>query len=131
MDGQNMAKAVILAAGKGTRMKSDKSKVLHEIFNKPLLSYVIDAAEQSGEIDFSYIIVGHQAEAVKEFCETSYPKTTATRLQMPQLGTGHAVSFVLEDLKDFSGDVVILCGDTPLIKAETIKILDINIPQTK
>lgn len=115
------AKAVILAAGKGTRMKSDKSKVLHEIFNKPLLGYVIDAAQNSGVIDFSYIIVGHQAEAVSEFCKTVYPQTTATRLQMPQLGTGHAISFVVDDLKDFDGEVVILCGDTPLIKSDTLQ----------
>jgi len=115
------AKAVILAAGKGTRMKSDKSKVLHEIFNKPLLGYVIDAAQNSGVIDFSYVIVGHQAEAVSEFCKKTYPETTATRLQMPQLGTGHAISFVVDDLKDFDGEVVILCGDTPLIKAETLQ----------
>ncbi len=115
------AKAVILAAGKGTRMKSDKSKVLHEIFNKPLLGYVIDATEKSGVIDFSYVIVGHQAESVSEFCKKTYPKTTETRLQMPQLGTGHAISFVVDDLKSFDGEVVILCGDTPLIKAETLQ----------
>ncbi|MBQ2872038.1 bifunctional N-acetylglucosamine-1-phosphate uridyltransferase/glucosamine-1-phosphate acetyltransferase [bacterium] len=118
---QKAVKAVILAAGKGTRMKSDKSKVLHEIFNKPLLGYVLDATEKSGIIDFSYVIVGHQAESVSEFCKKEYPRTTATRLQMPQLGTGHAISFVCEDLKDFDGEVVILCGDTPLIKAETLQ----------
>ena len=118
---QKMAKAVILAAGKGTRMKSEKSKVLHEIFNKTLLGYVIDSAQNSEVIDFSYVIVGHQAEAVSEFCQKNYPQTTTTRLQMPQLGTGHAISFVCNDLKDFDGDVVILCGDTPLIKAETLK----------
>ena len=118
---QTMAKAVILAAGKGTRMKSEKSKVLHEIFNKTLLGYVIDATQDSQVIDFSYVIVGHQAEAVSEFCSKNYPQNTTTRLQMPQLGTGHAISFVCDDLKDFDGEVVILCGDTPLIKAETIK----------
>ena len=118
---QKMAKAVILAAGKGTRMKSEKSKILHEIFNKTLLGYVIDATEYSGVIDFSYVIVGHQAEAVSAFCQKNYPQTTTTRLQMPQLGTGHAISFVCDDLKDFDGEVVILCGDTPLIKAETLK----------
>ena len=117
----NKAKAVILAAGKGTRMKSDKSKVLHEIFNKPLLQYVLEAVENSGLIDFSYVIVGHQAEAVSEFCKSKFEKKSTTRLQEPQLGTGHAVSFVLDDLKDFDGNVVILCGDTPLIKPETIK----------
>lgn len=121
MSTDKMAKAVILAAGKGTRMKSDKSKVLHEIFNKPLLGYVLDAVNQSDMIDFSYVIVGHQAQAVSEFCKTHYPQTTTTRLQEPQLGTGHAVSFVVNDLKNYKGEVIILCGDTPLIKPETLK----------
>ena len=89
MNTNKSAKAVILAAGKGTRMKSDKSKVLHEIFNKPLLGYVLDAVEKSDMIDFSYVIVGHQAAAVSEFCKTNYPENTVTRLQEPQLGTGH------------------------------------------
>lgn len=116
-----MAKAVILAAGKGTRMKSEKSKVLHEIFNKPILGYIIDAVKKSNVIDFSYVIVGHCAQEVSSFCSKVYPEFTASRLQQPQLGTGHAVSFVLDDLKDYEGEVVILCGDTPLIKADTIE----------
>lgn len=115
------AKAVILAAGKGTRMKSDKPKVLHEIFNKPLLGYVVDAAQNSNLIDFSYIIVGHCAEEVQDFCQKYYPQTTTCKLQSPQLGTGHAVSFVIEDLKDYKGEVVVLYGDTPLIKAKTLE----------
>lgn len=115
------AKAIILAAGRGTRMKSEKSKVLHEIFGKPLLGYVLDAVSGSGSVDFSYVISGHKADEVKAFCQKNYPASTATRLQNPQLGTGHAVSFVLEDLKDFDGEVIILCGDTPLIQASTIK----------
>jgi bifunctional UDP-N-acetylglucosamine pyrophosphorylase/glucosamine-1-phosphate N-acetyltransferase len=112
--------AVILAAGKGTRMKSDKSKVLHEIFGKTLLGYVIDAVNKTEIIEKSYIIVGHQAETVTDFVNKNYTNAQ-TVLQSPQLGTGHAVSMVCPNLENFDGEVVILCGDTPLINAETLK----------
>lgn len=111
--------AVILAAGKGTRMKSDLSKVLHKIFDKTLLGYVIDAVNKTGLVKESYAIVGHQAEAVEKFVNENYTNAK-TVLQMPQLGTGDAVSKICPFLKDFNGDVIILCGDTPLVCAETI-----------
>ena len=114
--------AVILAAGKGTRMKSDKPKVLHEIFGKTLLGYVLDAVNKTGLIDKSYAIVGHKAEDVTAFIEKNY-ENASTVLQSPQLGTGHAVSMVCPQLEDFDGEVLILCGDTPLITDETIKKL--------
>ena len=113
-------KSVILAAGKGTRMKSDLSKVLHKIFDKTMLGYVLDAAEGTGYVDKSYVIVGHQAEAVTDFVNCNY-KSAKTVLQAPQLGTGHAVSMVCSEIEDFDGEVIILCGDTPLIQAETLK----------
>lgn len=113
-------KAVILAAGKGTRMKSDLSKVLHKIFDKTLLGYVIDAVNKTELIDHSFVIVGHQAEAVEKFVKDNYDNAS-TVLQTPQLGTGHAVSMVCPQLEDFEGEVVILCGDTPLITEETLK----------
>lgn len=112
--------AIILAAGKGTRMKSDLSKVLHKIFDKTLLGYVVDAVNETGLIEHSHIIVGHQADSVTEFINTKY-KNASTTLQSPQLGTGHAVSMVCPKLEDFNGEVLILCGDTPLITAETLK----------
>lgn len=115
-----MLKSIILAAGKGTRMKSEKPKVLHEIFNKSLLSYVIDAVNNTGLADENIVIVGHQAEKVEEYIKTNY-KNTKTVLQSPQLGTGHAVSMALPLLEDYEGEVIILCGDTPLITSETIK----------
>ena len=115
-----MVKSVILAAGKGTRMKSDKPKVLHEIFNKTLLGYVIDAVNNTGLADENYIIVGHQAEKVEEYIKTNYTNSK-TVLQTPQLGTGHAVSMVCPYLQDFDGEVIILCGDTPLITSDTLK----------
>ncbi|MBQ9688098.1 bifunctional N-acetylglucosamine-1-phosphate uridyltransferase/glucosamine-1-phosphate acetyltransferase [bacterium] len=117
---ENKINAVILAAGKGTRMKSDKSKVLHEIMGKPLLGYVLDAIKKTEIIEKSYVIVGHQAESVETYVKNTYENAQAV-LQTPQLGTGHAVSMVCPYMEDFKGEVVILCGDTPLVTAETLK----------
>ena len=114
-----MIKSIILAAGKGTRMKSETPKVLHKIFDKTLLGYVLDAVNKTGFIDENFVIVGHQAEKVEEYINANY-KNTKTVLQTPQLGTGHAVSMVLPYLNDFKGEVIILCGDTPLITNETL-----------
>ena len=115
-----MIKSIILAAGKGTRMKSDIPKVLHTIFDKTLVGYVIDAVNNTGLADENFVIVGHQAERVEEYINENYDNAKCV-LQSPQLGTGHAVSMALPYLKDFDGEVIILCGDTPLITSETIK----------
>ncbi len=111
-------KSIILAAGKGTRMKSDLPKVLHEIMGKPLLGYVLDNVKNI--TDEAFVIVGHQAEAVEKFVSQKY-KNTKTVLQTPQLGTGHAVSMVCPYLNDFDGEVIILCGDSPLITEKTLR----------
>ena len=111
-------KSIILAAGKGTRMKSDLPKVLHEIMAKPLLGYVLDNVKNIA--DESFVIVGHQAEAVEKFVNQNY-SNVKTVLQSPQLGTGHAVSMVCPHLVDFDGEVVILCGDSPLITEKTLR----------
>lgn len=115
-----MLKSIILAAGKGTRMKSQIPKVLHKIFDKTLLGYVIDAVNDTGFADENLVIVGHQSEKVEEFVRENY-SNAKTILQSPQLGTGHAVSMAIPHLKDFDGEIIILCGDTPLITSETIK----------
>ena len=65
-------KSIILAAGKGTRMKSEKSKVLHTIFNKELLGYVLDPVNNTGMAEENFVIVGHQSEAVEEFVKNNY-----------------------------------------------------------
>ncbi len=114
----NSIKAVILAAGKGTRMKSETPKVLHKIFNKPLLGYVLDNIKNI--VDESFVIVGHKAEQVSKYVSENY-SFAKTILQTPQLGTGHAVSMACRDLENFKGQVIILCGDTPLITESTIK----------
>lgn len=111
-------KTVILAAGKGTRMKSDTIKVLHKIFGKTILGYVLDSVKNIAEQ--SIVIVGHDAEKVTEFVEKNY-SNAQTVLQSPQLGTGHAVSMACPKLENFNGQVVILNGDIPLITAKTIK----------
>ncbi len=115
-----MFKSIILAAGKGTRMKSETPKVLHTIFNKTLLGYVLDAVNDTGLADENFVIVGHQAEKVAEFVKDNYDNAN-TILQEPQLGTGHAVSMALPFLENYDGEIVILCGDTPLIQSETIR----------
>lgn len=114
-------KAIILAAGKGSRMKSDKPKVLHEIFSKPLLGWVIDSISQidSENEAQSIVVVGHGADEVKTYLQKNYP-TSKTVIQEQQLGTGHAVSMALDELKDFCGTVLITCGDTPLLKSNTM-----------
>lgn len=113
-------KSIILAAGKGTRMKSEMPKVLHSIFNKPLLGYVLDAVNNINCTDESFVIVGHGAEKVENFVK-SYCDNAKCILQSPQLGTGDAVNKAAPYLKDFDGYVIVVCGDTPLITSETIQ----------
>ena len=112
-------KSIILAAGKGTRMKSETPKVLHKIFNKELLGYVIDAVNNTGLARENYVIVGHCAKQVEDYVSQNY-ENAKCKLQSPQLGTGHAAFQAYEDLKGFDGEVLILCGDTPLITSETL-----------
>ncbi len=111
--------ALILAAGKGTRMKSDMAKVLHVLCGKPLLYYSLQAACDAGA-QKKVVIVGHQADKVRE----AFPDPDLIFVdQMPQLGTGHAVMQAGPVLKDYQGLTVILCGDVPLLKPETIRSL--------
>jgi bifunctional UDP-N-acetylglucosamine pyrophosphorylase/glucosamine-1-phosphate N-acetyltransferase len=112
--------AVILAAGKGTRMKSDKAKVLHELFFKPMLHHVLDTVSAT-DVAHLAVIVGHQRERVLaslEEAEVSYNFTPV--VQEEQLGTGHAV-LCAESACTSSDLVMILCGDTPLIRPETLQ----------
>ncbi len=111
----NCKTAVILAAGAGTRMKSDKPKVLHEVCGRPMVSHVISQAEKAGAENI-IAVVGHGAEQVKEnLADTG----VIFALQAEQLGTGHAVMQAADDIPE-EGDVFVLCGDTPLITADTL-----------
>jgi bifunctional UDP-N-acetylglucosamine pyrophosphorylase/glucosamine-1-phosphate N-acetyltransferase len=108
---------VILAAGKGTRMKSDKAKVLHEVFFAPMIHHVLTAVQ--GVQPFkSVVIVGHQREAVIEVVQGFASECV---VQEEQLGTGHAVLCAESAINHQDGVVMVLCGDTPLIKTETLQ----------
>lgn len=110
-------KAIILAAGKGTRMKSELPKVLHEIHGRCLVEYVIDAARAAGAEEIC-LVVGHKAELVKE----RIGDQVLYALQAEQLGTGHAVKCAADFIGE-DGDTMILCGDTPIITGATLKEL--------
>lgn len=115
--------SVILAAGKGTRMQSDVPKVLHVLKGQPLLRHVIDLTNELG-IDKKIMIVGYGRDQVLEYAEQF---TVDFAVQEPQLGTGHAVMQAEAALKDFEGDVLVLYGDVPLLRAATIKnMLDLH-----
>jgi bifunctional UDP-N-acetylglucosamine pyrophosphorylase / glucosamine-1-phosphate N-acetyltransferase len=109
--------ALILAAGKGTRMKSHLCKVLHPIAGRPMILYVTDSVREAG-FNVVVTVVGHQAEEVKK---TLAAEGTAFAFQEPQLGTGHAVASARNLLEDFQGDIFVLCGDIPLLRPDTIR----------
>src|SRR5690606_2477779 len=113
-----MLDILVLAAGKGTRMRSDLPKVLHPIGGKPLVKHVLETARQVGG-DRIMVIVGHGAELVEERMAAS---DVSFVLQAQQLGTGHAVQQALSQLRD-DATVLILYGDVPLTRAETLKKL--------
>ena len=106
---------VILAAGKGTRMKSKLPKVLHKAAGKPMLQHVLDAAKGAGA-KRNIVVVGFGGEMVKE----AMGDQAEFVVQAEQLGTGHAVRQTEALLKDEQGTVVVLCGDTPLVTADLI-----------
>lgn len=108
---------IILAAGQGTRMQSNKAKVLHEIAGRPMILYVVDAARKiaGGNV---IVVIGHQAQKVRDVISDSTQVHFV--YQEKQLGTGHAVQCAVPSLPDSCDEVVILCGDVPLIRAETI-----------
>lgn len=107
---------IVLAAGKGTRMKSKQYKVLHKVCGKPMIEHVIGVLNESG-VNEIVTIVGYGAEAVKEHVgnRTSYA------LQEEQLGTGHAVRQAEKLLTGKKGTTIVICGDTPLVTAESIQ----------
>jgi bifunctional UDP-N-acetylglucosamine pyrophosphorylase/glucosamine-1-phosphate N-acetyltransferase len=121
-EGQKIA-AVVLAAGKGTRMKSDRAKVLHEACGRPIAFFPIRAALA---LDCApvVVVVGHQADEVQAGLTKQFPGAPlAFALQKEQLGTAHAVLCAEEALKGFTGSVLILAADVPLIRAETLQKL--------
>ena len=114
----NNVAVVILAAGLGTRMKSNKAKVLHEIQGRPMILYVVETAREIAGDDV-VLVVGNQARKVREV--VSQTAALQFAYQEKQLGTGHAVLCALPHIPSHCDQVIILCGDVPLILPETIK----------
>ncbi|MEO1252622.1 MAG: bifunctional UDP-N-acetylglucosamine diphosphorylase/glucosamine-1-phosphate N-acetyltransferase GlmU [Pseudomonadota bacterium] len=113
--------AIILAAGKGSRMASDKPKVMHEIGARPMLAHVIDAAQRLNPERLA-LVIGDGGEAIAE-CARSSAGDIAVAVQSPPMGTGDAVRQAMPALDGFSGVVLVLYADTPLITAETLRAL--------
>jgi bifunctional UDP-N-acetylglucosamine pyrophosphorylase/glucosamine-1-phosphate N-acetyltransferase len=112
---------VILAAGKGTRMQSDLPKVLHQVAGAPLLVHAMRAG-QAFEPERTVVVAGHGADLVTAAAQDYDPEAQVV-LQTEQLGTGHAVLQAREALEGFEGDVIVLYGDTPFIRPETLEAM--------
>lgn len=107
--------AIVLAAGKGTRMKSQKPKVVHEVLYKPMINHVVDELKLLG-VDETIVVVGHEANQVEAIVDD-----VTFVYQKEQLGTGHAVLQAKDVLKDKEGMTLVLNGDAPLIRKETLQ----------
>lgn len=114
--------AIVLAAGQGKRMKSEKAKVLHEVCGQPMIRYVVNAARAAGAKTI-VIVVGHAAEQIREYFNDEPDIVFA--MQTEQLGTGHAVKICREVLADYQGPALVLVGDEPLLRPEPlVNLLD-------
>ncbi len=112
-------KSIVMGAGKGTRMKSDLAKVLHPVAGRPMVLWALDALEQAGCAE-TVVVVGHQADAVRAVL----PDGVGSALQAEQLGTGHAAMIGLAGLSvDPSDDIIVMPGDMPLVKGQTLREL--------
>lgn len=109
--------AIILAAGQGTRMKSEKHKVLHPIAGKPMLHHLLDTVDSIG-VERTVVVVGARREQIETSVEG---RNISVAVQEDQLGTGHAVAQAHDALKGFAGDVLILYGDVPMVSAQTME----------
>ena len=118
------ATAIVLAAGEGTRMKSNHAKVSHKILGKPMIRWVVDATIAAG-CERVVVVVGSHADEVRAILDEAYaagPVTVETVEQTERLGTGHAVRVTLEAAGICEGPVVVLNGDLPLIQADTVRM---------
>ena len=110
---------IILAAGKGTRMRSDLAKVLHPVCGEPMVYYSVNLARKIGSA-MIVLVVGHQAEVIQEKMRGN---DLVYVMQREQLGTGHAVLQAKDAFRHFEGDILILCGDVPLLSQKTVETL--------
>ena len=112
--------ALILAAGKGTRMKSNLIKVMHHLAGYPMIAWPVSAAHAAGAAR-TVLVVGYQEEGIREYFADA--RNMAFALQQEQLGTGHAVGCAAHLFPGFSGRVLVLCGDVPLISSATLRTM--------
>jgi bifunctional UDP-N-acetylglucosamine pyrophosphorylase / glucosamine-1-phosphate N-acetyltransferase len=112
------AVAIVLAAGKGTRMKSDLPKVLHEVCGQSMVEHVFDAVRGAG-VTRIICVIGHKADLMRE--KLGHHTDVEFVLQEEQNGTGHAVQMAAPPMKGYDGPVLVLAGDTPLLRAESLK----------
>jgi UDP-N-acetylglucosamine diphosphorylase/glucosamine-1-phosphate N-acetyltransferase len=115
--------AIVLAAGKGKRMKSDKAKVLHTLLGRPMILYVLKMAFDAVGSNI-VLVTGHQGDEVRRIASQQF--TIAFAEQPQQLGTGHAVNCAMPQLADHVKQVVILYGDVPLLSVQTLNTLMAN-----
>jgi bifunctional UDP-N-acetylglucosamine pyrophosphorylase/glucosamine-1-phosphate N-acetyltransferase/UDP-N-acetylglucosamine pyrophosphorylase len=123
----NQTTAIVLAAGKGTRMKSELPKVLIPVCGRPMLEYVLDALVEGG-VTRIIAVIGHQAALVREAID-GRPGVEFV-LQTEQLGTGHAVMMCRELLAQNDGPVMVVAGDSPLMRSESIAALLADVQKT-
>jgi len=119
--------AVILAAGKGKRMKSDLPKVLHRVGGHPIIEYVIKTAK-SLKVRKIMVVIGHKGQMLADFLK---PFQVELVWQRELLGTGHAVLQTRSHLSDFEGTILVLSGDVPFLRAQTVRELIQTHQQTK
>ncbi len=112
--------AVVLAAGRGTRMKSDLPKVLFPVLGRPMIHWVLDALQAAG-CQQSIVVVGYRADDVKQ--ELAGRTGVSFAVQAEQLGTGHAVQMCRDQLENHSGTVMVVAGDSPLIQSTSVQRL--------
>jgi bifunctional UDP-N-acetylglucosamine pyrophosphorylase/glucosamine-1-phosphate N-acetyltransferase len=109
-------RTIILAAGKGTRMKSDIPKVLHKVCGVPIIDYVLNITKSIGSLK-TFVVLGHKSQLVEQHLSEKYKVIHQPKL----LGTGDAVKVTEQEFKGYNGSVLILCGDTPLLNKHVIR----------
>jgi bifunctional UDP-N-acetylglucosamine pyrophosphorylase/glucosamine-1-phosphate N-acetyltransferase len=114
--------AVILAAGQGTRMKSSWPKVLHRMCGRPMIDFVVAAALEAG-VDDAVVVIGHGSEEVSAHLDATFGNRVRTAMQPERMGTGHAAQCALSAVDDDADEVLLLCGDTPLLDPNDLQRL--------
>jgi bifunctional UDP-N-acetylglucosamine pyrophosphorylase / glucosamine-1-phosphate N-acetyltransferase len=120
--------AIVMAAGKGTRMKSDLPKVLFPVGSRPMIEYVLDALTAVG-VERIVVVVGYRAGLVRQTLENR--RGVEFVEQSPQLGTGHAIMVCRQALEGHSGPILILTGDTPLVQPATLRAMFEDFERTR